>query len=809
MMETAVKGGFKRLGFSKTINPGLTGSKTIPHRKARLQVKYKILTKSNVMITMMAFLLGRAAPGFGMTAFAFPFYAVSAIFQANKPAAAAALLAGMLSAGAGDKIYVTAVSMTLFSLIQLLSGEKMKKSLPFAAVIVSVCAFIPQMVKVIMDGVLLYDMLNAFLSCFIAFTLVFVYGRGIKVFTDLGTRKTLSNEEIIGSTILIALTVSGITGLNILGISVREVLCIFLMLLFAQRFGPGAGAALGTAAGIITGFDSEYAPYIISVYAFCGLMTGILGKLGRLGAVIGFIMGNSILTLYFNGSTIVLVSIKEILAAAFIFLLIPEALKKKLLLLYDTGEAAESGGGGCRKIRELTVDRLNRFSSTFKELSRTFDEVAQTAMMPGKQELSVFMERITDKVCSGCSLSTYCWDRNFYSTYQVLFKIIETLDKKGSLQKRDIPGYFLDKCERMDEFTSQLNFLYEIYKVDMLWKGKLSESRRLISRQLDGLSAVIGRLADEIDIDVEFMGDLENLISAELRREGLNPIEVTAYKNSLGKLEVDVRHKGCKGRLDCKSVIEKTVSRAAGVPMHKVDSACCKGEKSCLLNFVQKEKFSVNTGIAVMPKKGNTVSGDCHSFLETQYGLYVAVISDGMGSGEQAAAMSRAAVSLTEQFMDAGFDKDATVQMINSLLFIKASDEKFTTLDLTVTDLHTGRAEFVKIGAPPTFLKNKGEVDIIKSLSMPAGVFSDLELEYQDKTLENGDFVIMVSDGVLDAFGDSGTEQHANILELVGSLQSLNAQQVADAILKEACSRCGENPKDDMTVLASKLWKRN
>ena len=37
---------------------------------------------------------------------------------------------------------------------------------------------------------------------------------------------------------------------------------------------------------------------------------------------------------------------------------------------------------------------------------------------------------VADKVCCDCGLARHCWDRNFYNTYQVMFKIMDRLDKR-------------------------------------------------------------------------------------------------------------------------------------------------------------------------------------------------------------------------------------------------------------------------------------------------------------------------------------------------------------------------------------------
>jgi len=38
--------------------------------------------------------------------------------------------------------------------------------------------------------------------------------------------------------------------------------------------------------------------------------------------------------------------------------------------------------------------------------------------------------------------------QEFYNTYQVMFKIVENLEKKGWIDESDIPEYFMERCER-------------------------------------------------------------------------------------------------------------------------------------------------------------------------------------------------------------------------------------------------------------------------------------------------------------------------------------------------------------------------
>jgi uncharacterized protein involved in cysteine biosynthesis len=118
---------------------------------------------------------------------------------------------------------------------------------------------------------------------------------------------------------------------------------------------------------------------IIGSYSFCGLLAGALKSLGKPGSCLGFVVGNAVLTFYLNGSTDVILYLKEILCAVVIFLLLPGKVVNMMTGVF-TGNVANpmDKRGYSTRMKEITVDRLNRFSKAFKELSKTFSEISQT-----------------------------------------------------------------------------------------------------------------------------------------------------------------------------------------------------------------------------------------------------------------------------------------------------------------------------------------------------------------------------------------------------------------------------------------------
>lgn len=770
-----------------------------------------ILESNGLILLPAAFLLGRAPLIKGLMPFGMPLYAATYGLKVNRFAIAVSIILGMLTGGAREQIYIAIAGMVLFNAFNITFRKGRQKSDIRFALTGLGSVIIPELVIVYMQGLLLFDLLKALFHGFIVFTLMFIYRNFITIVDTQKKSYILTNEELISIAIVATLALSGLSGIRVFGFDIKNVMCILIILMFSYKCGSGVGAALGVTVGLVVSMSGKTTPFIIGSFAFCGLLSGIFRKIGKGGASLGFVLGNTVLTLYLNGSTEVLIHLKEILAAALIFIVMPQKFSDALTgAFYNGVDNFGDKRSYSQRIKDMTVGKLDRFSRAFKELSKTFGELSQTKVVTNKQDISSMFDRVADKVCKDCSLCLHCWDRSFYSTYQAMFRIVERLDMKGWVDEKDIPDYFMERCERLTEFVKEINNIYEIFKVDMVWKSRISESRTLVSQQLDGLSKVISNLAAEIKTDMIFKKDVEDLIQLQLHNAGIKTDDVIVFKNKWGKYEVEIFHRGCAGRRHCLTVIDKIVSHAVGCKMTKDGSECYQNphNRQCSVRFVEEETFRVTTGIARIPKYDGMVSGDSYTFLNTGEGKYILALSDGMGSGRKAAAQSQATIGLLEQFMESGFDKDTTIKLINSILVLKSNDDSYSTIDLSVIDLYSGQVEFVKIGAVPSFIKREDRVECVKSISLPAGILNEIHMELIHKTVTDGAFIIMLSDGVLDTFVEDTSESDRNLRKFIQSIKSINPQEIADTILDEALMRSDGRSGDDMTVIVGKVWKR-
>ena len=123
-----------------------------------------------------------------------------------------------------------------------------------------------------------------------------------------------------------------------------------------------------------------------------------------------------------------------------------------------------------------------------------------------------------------------------------------------------------------------------------------------------------------------------------------------------------------------------------------------------------------------------------------------------------------------------------------------------------MVDLCDGMTDFVKLGASSTFIKRKNRVECIHSTSLPVGVLEQVEFDTCGRKLYHGDVIIMISDGILDGIIFENKETY--LMELIASLDTNNAQVMAQEIIDDITRMNRGQLKDDSTVLVAVLWER-
>lgn len=340
-----------------------------------------------------------------------------------------------------------------------------------------------------------------------------------------------------------------------------------------------------------------------------------------------------------------------------------------------------------------------------------------------------------------------------------------------------------------------------------IWQKRLNENKDLMIAHLQEMAQIMTQLADESRRCVPMGERRFKQIAHALREVDIQIKNLYLIENEVGRMEVSLTMRAVKKNNLSTEEIGDLLSVLLNMRLVGAkDNPFFVGGEWKTYFYVEEARFHVLTGVAKAVKETEKISGDNYAFFETGTGNLTVVLSDGMGSGDKACGDSTMVVELMQKFLEAGFQTEMAIQMINSALLTGEENSNMSTLDLCSMDLYSGECRFVKVGSASTYIKRQHLVDRISSGNLPLGVFQKPDMEAVGRTLMDGDYIIMVSDGVLDALSQGIGEDM--LPELIGSTDLENPGEMANAILNFCIHQCRGRIRDDMTVLVTGIWKK-
>ncbi len=708
-----------------------------------------------------------------------------------------------------NSFYITKYIICLFILFFiniLFSKNKNKSNILYKTILCSFSIFISGLAISFFNGFSTYYLVLTILETTLTFCMCFILDKGIS-YINRDNKNIITNEEIISLGILIGSIICGSSDVFLGNISFTYFFIITLLLFVCYIYGSSIGAIVSILSSFLLFITNSLSGDIIIILTVSSILSSLVREKGKFFIALIFNLCVYILSLIINISLIDNVLLFSIIGSDILFLAIPCNIKANLS--FNNSLKTETAATYTEKLQVLTSNKLNKYANSFEKLSKTFYNLSEKKTNLDQQDISNLIDEVASKMCNNCQMKIFCWEKNFYSTYQNIFSILNMYEKTGQIEKNSISPDFINNCININQFIDVLNKTFEIYKLNLAWKNKVIESRELVGKQLTGISTIIYDLSKNLCENVSFKENYETKIKYALENNGISTKNVIITENNKGKLEVLLKVEPCYVPNKCTKTILPIVSEVLGKKMCKPCYECIvtkeNNESVCSLTLVEEQKFRVSSYAVTASKDGSSECGDSHSFLALPNGTYLLALSDGMGSGKNAKIESMATIELLEDFLQAGFSKDLAINMINSVLFLKSSKDTFATLDMCTIDLYTGFCEILKIGAVSTLILHNNKVDIIKSTSLPVGVLNSIEPEIRKKKLSDGDIIVMFTDGVIDSTNAIINKEHW-IIDILLENNSTNPEDIANAIFEKTKENYKDNIKDDITILVARIW---
>lgn len=803
------------------------------------EILHRLFAKQNIILYTISFLISMVGLSSENVIFSIVPFGLSFIAAALSNGQAVgimyvlSLIGTFIKFGTNSFLTYFITSLVFFVLVLLIrpklqdnvnEKKKIGMHLFFAVLLV-------QIVPVFFRTFIVYDALISIMLAITTYIFYKIFVSSILMIKEFDSKRAFSIEEVMGTSLLLAITISSFGELSIFGFSVKNVLSILIVLILGWKNGVLVGATGGITIGVVLGIIGGSEPLMIAVYAVSGMVAGLLNKFGRIGVVVGFIIGNVIIAYAANGNSIPLIMFQEVLIASIGLLAVPKNIEINIEDLYGKTKLLPETTGRNLEENQDTIYKLNSISDAIFDMAESYQEAAATILtdeelkMQEKSNIEIFLDEFRqnlDGLEDNMLYEDMCnpSDELMEDIFNVLLEkdVISEKDFINILAKHNnyIVGFENTNNQAKEDvyrIVKAINYSYRTCRINFIWKKKMDESKKNVSSQLKGVSEAISKMAGEIEQKEEdIFADKKEEIKKILEQKDITITDINIKQEKSGRYIVDVYTNICDEIEGTKCNIKKIckiLTKVFNEPMVMQNQECgLRMQKDmCKFTYISDDKFTAQIGIAKSTKAGSPVSGDSNLHIKLNDGKYLLAISDGMGSGPEAMKSSKIAIKMLERLLTAGFDKDVSLKLINSTLVANTKDDMYATLDIEILDLFNGNMEFIKNSACPTYVKRNGEVQLLKSIALPTGILNNVDLVVYDYDLQDGDILVMCSDGIIDSNKEYLNKQ-VWLKYLLEDIESTDAQKIADIIIGEAIDNDFGVQKDDMTVMVAKIKKK-
>ncbi len=596
-----------------------------------------------------------------------------------------------------------------------------------------------------------------------------------------------------GGVLLLCCLLMALGRITVLGtVCMGRVLAVFCVMVAAF----GGGAPVGAFVGVITGLAMDLAAggtaLFTVCYGFAGLLSGTLKRRGRLLFLLLFLAAHTLAVFWSWETRTGLAALYEAFAASVIFLVLPA---RTMTLAVSTVQRPAAGDGEAG-VREYTAAHTRALADALRELYETVRSSAESTS--NDADVATIYDRAAEAVCAACAKKNECWQTRYIDTLNMLNDATGAMRRRGRMENADLPDRFREICRNHESFVAAVNMELRALIYRRQLKARLEENRMAAYGQYRYLAGVL----DAVSEDLRASAGPDRLAERRLLRY-LNSKDVDAqvavFRDPSGRLRATVDSARLNALFREEDWLDG-VSRTLGVRMCRPAASNRENGRMVLL---EAEPLAVSVGVAAMKKEGEPVSGDRGTYFKTEQGVLCVLLSDGLGSGEEAARESISAVKILERFLRSGVEPATAMKMLNSVMLLKNGESwGFAAVDLMCVDLFTGHTGFYKYGAAPSYIRTGKTVRRVRGRTMAAGVLAG-EGEAPDVVrmrLRPGGVALIASDGVV------SDEDDGWLREMLQNYEGGDTRSLARDVIRQAGERFGYS--DDMTVLAVRVEER-
>lgn len=545
-----------------------------------------------------------------------------------------------------------------------------------------------------------------------------------------------------------------------------------------------AGGLLGGLALALGGHDSRAAIAL----ALCGLLCGLPIAVRRRWLYVPAALCTGGFAYFVTQTSFWPVSYWAAGVGALAYALLPARAIERLKTYLHGPEA------GVKSMEAAFVtQRISHMQSAIQRLAKALPQC-------GGEDISVGAE-LGEVLCERCANREICWGRSRARTERMLSAMMELSQRGEPVDESTLPALAEHGCLRAGEIQRMARETLAARKKRDLVMKKARYERELTLTHLAALSGTLGELG--VMAAGESLNDLQAAHVINLALEELHvPARLSYARRVDGHLQAALEAEGVLPVQRPLETLLRYLADEENMPLSisRVEHARIELEETPL--------YSASVGMASLcagdrGDDSHEVCGDACSAKRCEGGRLLMMLCDGMGHGEAAHRQSEKTLELLLLLLEAGYTRRQAITAVNGIMLGAQEDERFSTVDLADVDLWTGNVYSEKLGACASWVVRGNHMKKIEGASLPLGIMEEAAATSVQYRLHSGDILILMSDGVADAF-----ESDDQLCRALNESLYIQPQRMADALLRNALLAGGGAPRDDMSVMVLLLIDR-
>lgn len=559
-----------------------------------------------------------------------------------------------------------------------------------------------------------------------------------------------------------------------------------ILYLSDYRKGFSPAAAILSAAGIAVGNGAYAVPCLI--FAVSGLVVSLLERRSKLTRACGMVFAAGAGILLTGISEAAATYIGSVLSGSLLYAFLPE----RILPIYRNRCAAEVSAAAVPY--SAFGKKLSNMSAAIGEMNRAIQKTAGALDGRNFHDVSCVYLNAGEEICRGCANHMLCWGSCYNRSADIMNKAVGKIRSGVLADESDLGGHFAEVCTRRKELSQSLNKQYAAFRSAQSASRKVAEMRGLLSVQLDATRQMLDSMSGELQSDNAYNPEAAEKVCCLLREAGI--AEPSALAVTIGDtLTVDAYGSGSLG------IPPNEFSERLSFLLRKSFDPPMISENGGQIHITLSERSPFDAQIRIYQKNKaeNRQNGDCCDCFNDGHGNIYMILSDGMGSGSRARIDSAFTCGMLSKMLKAGIDFNASLEMLNTSLLVKSSDESFATLDVCRVNLYTGEVSLYKAGGAETFVRCGKKFVRLEGSGIPLGI--GVPAEYGEKRffVAEGDVLLMMSDGA--------EPEEAWLEQLIMRGRSANLDAILDTVGEALKLSAEKGKEDDITVIGIKITK--